>query len=430
MFFRAAHDLRDELMCMGYSEGELGTHSCRKGVATMVACGCTVSPPIASLCIRAGWVMGGVKDKYIFREGSGDQYVGRCESCLDQLTKEFSTSPPYFDFTSLSIGDGVKMRKAFKSFVESRLPSVSYPANSLHLLFTLFSSICYHYDHLKEQLPQECPLYSSPLFLDVPPEIRSLAVVKFPWNKTSDTPKFTGIPPHVLILSDMEKLKVKVVDLEKTIVSDLKDAMDERGFTTAAYNHKMLVEQITEKNKELFTDMITQTGMTLRKQQDDLDKMNDPNLYVCMEDEDGNFDVNNPTDIDELTTAEKQELNRIENEARLKTMNNRKFFMGFHHGNLNPLPPDFKWPPMTMQQLIIRWFVSNIEENVPPFSSLHARFLNHDRNLLSGWNCMKTLMRYVQTCAEAQKFWISNMSEWTYKICGRKLGKNTLWIPS
>jgi hypothetical protein len=62
----------------GVNMGDLGTHSCRKGVATMVAAGCTCSPPIVSICVRAGWSMGGVKDRYLKHEKAGDQYVGRC----------------------------------------------------------------------------------------------------------------------------------------------------------------------------------------------------------------------------------------------------------------------------------------------------------------------------------------------------------------
>lgn len=91
----------DELHALGVREGDLGTHSCRKGVATMVAAGCTVSPPIVSICIRCGWVMGGVKDRYLKYEAAGDQYVGRCACGLDQLSKEFGISPVYFDFSHI-----------------------------------------------------------------------------------------------------------------------------------------------------------------------------------------------------------------------------------------------------------------------------------------------------------------------------------------
>ena len=53
----------DAVTGMGVKICDLGTHSCCKGVETMVSAGCTVSTPIVSICVRAGWVMGGVKDK-------------------------------------------------------------------------------------------------------------------------------------------------------------------------------------------------------------------------------------------------------------------------------------------------------------------------------------------------------------------------------
>ena len=46
--------------------------------------------------------MGGVKARYLQRESSGDQYVGHCAADLDQLSKIFAISPPYFDFTGIS----------------------------------------------------------------------------------------------------------------------------------------------------------------------------------------------------------------------------------------------------------------------------------------------------------------------------------------
>ena len=75
----------EHLNTLGVEEGNIGIHSSRKVVATMVAAGCTVTPPIVSICIRSGWVMGGVKGKYLKSESSGDQYVGRCASGLEQL---------------------------------------------------------------------------------------------------------------------------------------------------------------------------------------------------------------------------------------------------------------------------------------------------------------------------------------------------------
>ena len=86
-FNKLKEETKDELGQLGFSPRYLGTHSARKGVGTMVAEGYTVSLLIVLLCIQAGWVLGGVKDKYLFLENTGDQYVGRCVSCLDQTTK-------------------------------------------------------------------------------------------------------------------------------------------------------------------------------------------------------------------------------------------------------------------------------------------------------------------------------------------------------
>ena len=91
----------DAVTGIGVKICDLGTHSCRDGVATMVAVGCTVSPPIVSICVRACWVIGGVKDKYLQRESAGDQHVGRCASYLPILSMDFVVSPPYFYFSGI-----------------------------------------------------------------------------------------------------------------------------------------------------------------------------------------------------------------------------------------------------------------------------------------------------------------------------------------
>ena len=68
--------LDTQLKKLGFEERYIKYHSCCKGVATMVASGCTVYSPIEALFIQEGWVLGGVKYKYLFREKSGDNYLG------------------------------------------------------------------------------------------------------------------------------------------------------------------------------------------------------------------------------------------------------------------------------------------------------------------------------------------------------------------
>jgi len=124
LFSNLLHSLESELFDLGFYLEILGTHSCRKGVATLIASGSRVRPPITSLCIRAGWAMGGMKDKYFFRAEAGDQYVGRCASLLDQLSKEFAVSPPYFDFTECSSDvEKIERKKEINTYLRSTLPN-------------------------------------------------------------------------------------------------------------------------------------------------------------------------------------------------------------------------------------------------------------------------------------------------------------------
>lgn len=102
LFLKLLKATEEELKNMGVEPGDLDTYLCRKGVVTMVVVGCTVSSPIISIYVRVGWSMGGVKDKYLKRENTGDQYIWRYESCLDQLDKTFAVSPPHFDYSNLN----------------------------------------------------------------------------------------------------------------------------------------------------------------------------------------------------------------------------------------------------------------------------------------------------------------------------------------
>lgn len=88
LFITLLRSNKEYLKSMGIEPGDLGAHSCRKGVGTTVAAGYTVYSSIVLIYFRAGWSMGGVKDKYLKTENVGNHYVFRCASCLDQLYKK------------------------------------------------------------------------------------------------------------------------------------------------------------------------------------------------------------------------------------------------------------------------------------------------------------------------------------------------------
>ncbi len=84
----------------------------------------------------------------------------------------------------------------------------------------------------------------------VPKEVHDMAKIKFPCNATPDTPTFTGIfshyylsnyiallqlfmagiPPHVLLLSEMQSMKDEFRKMVERLLADFKKILDERNF--------------------------------------------------------------------------------------------------------------------------------------------------------------------------------------------------------
>ena len=64
------------------------------------------------------------------------------------------------------------------------------------------------------------------MFRSIPHKIVDLAVVKYPWDQTEETPKPTGILPHVLHMVEMEKLSKEMTHLKTDLIAELKKVMD------------------------------------------------------------------------------------------------------------------------------------------------------------------------------------------------------------
>ncbi len=64
--------------------------------------------------------------------------------------------------------------------------------------------------------------------------------LKYPWDKSDDTPKLTGIPPDALILAEFRGLKKKLDEMKESLASGFEDTLkrelDDREVGGAAYN--------------------------------------------------------------------------------------------------------------------------------------------------------------------------------------------------
>ena len=98
-------------------------------------------------------------------------------------------------------------------------------------------------------LHKKCPLHAYPIISDIPSDIMTLARISHPWNSTEDTSEFTGIPSHILLMSNIEVLKLEFESLKGTIINQLKYDMDTRGFSSAEHNTKKIIDAMASQTK-------------------------------------------------------------------------------------------------------------------------------------------------------------------------------------
>ncbi len=158
-----------EFARIGVKAGTIGTHSARKGAATIAASGCTVAPSMSSICNRAGWKMGGTRDKYIKYENAGDQFLGRTLTGLNSLDKEFSISPPFFHLPQQEM-------QSVDNLLRSHVVGASNCCTkTFEVLRNCFASVVYHRDHMDATLHKKNRIRSHPLFNNLP-EVRTFVL--------------------------------------------------------------------------------------------------------------------------------------------------------------------------------------------------------------------------------------------------------------
>ena len=170
---------------LGITPDDFGTHLIQKGAATHLATGSTASPPIASICLRANWVMPGVLNRYMRYENAGDQFAGKCVSGRSRKSKEFAASPPYWDFSA----EGRETKEAFEdrldSLLRDHLPEKAKDNLKVLAVYKmLMASIVHHREYLEEHLHPHSILRYSLFWTDVIP-FPEKVVVKYPWDATT-----------------------------------------------------------------------------------------------------------------------------------------------------------------------------------------------------------------------------------------------------
>mmetsp|Transcript_12129 Transcript_12129/g.15607 ORF Transcript_12129/g.15607 Transcript_12129/m.15607 type:complete len:659 (-) Transcript_12129:55-2031(-) len=199
-----------ELLVLGLVVCLIGSHSFRKGVATLIASFPGGADSI-SIWLRAGWSLGTVAQRYIFASTGGDQFVGRCAVGLSILTEHFAILPPHFHMPSVT---EVMTPERWEELVPNYK---TMPPGFRSAMPYLLASFLKHREFLDQMLPSNhpvryCKAWTSKFAVDLSEKVLG-GVME---NEVSHM-QATGIPPNVVIDRRIGQLMENTSKLEAKI---------------------------------------------------------------------------------------------------------------------------------------------------------------------------------------------------------------------
>ncbi len=87
------------------------------------------------------------------------------------------------------------------------------------LFMTCIASFIYHKSWLDETVHPENALRCSPFWSETIPSSEHV-ITCYPWNRSKDTPEFTGLPVDVLYMAKVEKLQMEIIELKHSLLVD------------------------------------------------------------------------------------------------------------------------------------------------------------------------------------------------------------------
>ena len=305
-------------------------------------------------------------------------------ACLNQTTKEFDISPAYFDYKDFEGAKRTAKKCAVQDFIHNRL-GFTPVASVQQIVEKCFAAVCYHLPYLQKNLHVNSPLQSCALFRKIPTEVSELATVRYTYNKTSDTPKLTGIPPHSLHLAELHELKLEIKCLKTDMMDDFKAEMDKRGFNSTKCSTQKIMELISDvtakQTKAIITRILEKTNLAERSIANAMARLEAEYQVHQMEVEE-ELEVEMPNDP---TYGKVQDIQRTRLVASAVAASKTQYIVGLVKVTtskgvvckLSTLPVAFKFPSLTIPQLIDNWFIGNQEANIVPYCTLVFKDVNH-----------------------------------------------------
>jgi hypothetical protein len=346
---------------LGASIKDLGCHSNRKGSTSFALNIHWISA--VQVYLRAGWSLGNVQDRYIFAGAGGDQVVGRAVSGLPCNSEYFAALPPHFSSEDLILLDHVGWERI--------LPGYShFPCGFQRTIPFLFASLCYHHDWLRTNLSAEHPLWKQPLFTRSINEFTGNIMTVFSekvlsgiFHCSTSGISATGIPSHLLIVSEMENLKRVVIGLTSKIElleSGLSETIQQKLDSLGT-----IIQEVPEQVKCNIMQNFSING-AIPLSYHDMERFLDAAIQKLSQ----QINISHSQMRAELENRRSGEGNILENVVGEQASNSpfTTFCWGGKMGRL--VPQDFIFPNTTARTLWSLWFYGDKSRKIHPYRML------------------------------------------------------------
>ncbi|KAK1935028.1 hypothetical protein P3T76_010794 [Phytophthora citrophthora] len=204
--------MRDVLTEAGMTHGAFGTHSTRKGAATYVSSCSTSGPFTASICLRAGWKLPGVQDKYVYFEAADDMVL---DFLLTLLTLRFYRR--FFNTQSGQTQDALELRQRIQVALDAVFPGLPVWIGIFDVSQNLFAA----------KSTFDPFIFDTPLFkMNNEPQLQ--------WQKQRvecrkcqmvDYITATGIPPHFILMFRLSCYRAELACMRGTFAESFESAL-------------------------------------------------------------------------------------------------------------------------------------------------------------------------------------------------------------
>ncbi len=222
--------------------------------------------------------------------------------------------------------------------------------------------------------------------MHIPNYAQEAVTVRYPWNKTASTPLFTGLPPHVSILAQIESLKVVLNEAMESIINGVKADLDGRQLGLQSYFKK---EEIIQKMGELHRKLLRRVEVVSWRSATALQAGNDGGSEVM---------VGGLTSVSSLTDLAGAAIILVEQDS------GKKYQFFYSPGAMSRVSADFIFPKMSLMTRLTSWLCGNESMKTVPLKFLKATEIKNtkERYKLSQ---MKTLMLAVEIAAKQVGTW-------------------------